>query len=268
MKKFALILPFWPLLLMGVALFVFCRTPGFGVHKVSSNFPYHAEWDVSGLDDTLVDPIFSQTFHYIGNGAQCFAFESRDGKYVLKLFKMKHLTQSSLGKLLPLERYKEKDKRHALRLSETFAACKMAFEELKEETGLVYVHINPTQHLKRWVKLLDKEGNHYQIDLDKTVFLVQEKAEMVYKRIGHLIKAGDHAGAKAALASVIDLISLRNSKGFVDNDTGISRNYGFVGGRPIHLDFLQIVKAENPNEREKIETKMRAWIEKHYPGEL
>lgn len=265
MKKLAFILPFWPLLLGFFALTFFCKSTGFGIHKISSEFPYNPEWEVSGLNDQELLPIYSQSFKYLGNGAQSFAFVSEDGKYVIKFFKMKYLTQNKLGNILPIKKYQDKNIRHAKRLKDTFAACKMAFEELKEETGLLYVHLNATDHLKKQLYLY-KDGKKFTVDLDKTVFLVQEKAEMVYKRIGHFIKAGKIKEARESLNTVVELVQERNRKGFEDIDTGISRNYGFIGNRPIHLDFLGLIKTEAPNEKEKIETKMLSWVEKHYPG--
>jgi hypothetical protein len=266
MKKLALLLPFWPILFFFVALAFFGESSDFSVNKISSNFPFNPEWEVIGEENPSLKEIVSQSFHYLGNGAQSFAFVSEDGKYVLKFFKMKHLTPSFMAKIFPLKKYKEKDERHALHLKNTFAACKMAYEELKEETGLIYVHLNATQHLQKKVQLFDKALGSYRVDLDKTVFVLQKRAEMVYKRIGHMIKVGNIEGAKQSLQAVVNLVALRNSKGFTDIDTGISRNYGFIGNQPIHIDFLGLVKIDESNEVEKIETKMLGWIEKHYPG--
>lgn len=266
-KKWALFLPLWPLLFMFTALAIFGRSPGFGVHKISSNFPYQAEWEVKESQTVTFDTLFSYPFTYLGNGAQCYAFESADHQYVLKFFKMKTLTPSLTGKVFPFGKFKEKNVRHKQRLFDTCAACKYAMEELQEETGLIYVHLNRTQHLKKNALLIDRQGKRYTVSLDDTVFLVQKKAEMVYKRIGHQIKAGDEEGATRSIQAVIDLVARRNAKGFSDTDTGISRNYGFVGNQPIHIDFLRLVKERDDTEIEKIQTKISAWIHKHYPQE-
>ncbi|MES2345521.1 MAG: hypothetical protein V4494_06265 [Chlamydiota bacterium] len=268
MRRLSLLLPFWPVLFFFIALAIFGKSSGFGVNKISSNFLYHSEWEVAGEEDPSLKEIISQPFHYLNAGFQSFAFVSEDGKYVLKFFKIEELTPTFMGKIFPIKKYKIEDRQRTQRRKNVFAACKMAYEELKEETGLIYVHLNATDHLKKTVQLFDKEQRRYLVDLDKTVFVVQKKAEMVYKHIGHKMKVNDFEGVKEAVQAVVDLVAARSSKGFMDTDMAVRGNYGFIGNQPIHLDFLGLVKVEEPNEKERIKVKMLGSIAKRYPSKF
>ena len=68
------------------------RTKGFCLKKIVSYHEYHPKWDIGPLtseQESLLNEISSQTFRYLGSGKECYAFESEDGKLVLKFFKQK-----------------------------------------------------------------------------------------------------------------------------------------------------------------------------------
>jgi len=61
-----------------------------------------------------------------------------------------------------------------------FRAHKLAYTEIKADTGLIYIHLNKSDHLKTQLKVVDRLGRTHHIDLDKTEFIVQEKAELIF----------------------------------------------------------------------------------------
>lgn len=263
--KIALLLPLLPLLLGILGLLFFMHKPHFSVKKISSNRPLETKWQHSEVFSEDIKQILSQPYHYLGSGAQCYAFASDDGKYVIKFFKMKHLLPDTLSRFFPFGKYKNRNQRHEERLRNTLEACRIAYEELREETGLIFAHINPSKSLKQKIVLQDKFGNKNVVELDKTSFLLQHRAELVYERMGRMIRNGDLIGAKKAFKAIIDLVEKRNQKGFCDDDTGISRNYGFIDEKPIHLDFLRIVRTSDTQEPQRFRQRMLEWIAKHYP---
>nr|NGX60255.1 hypothetical protein [Chlamydiota bacterium] len=125
------------------AVTIFAKKPaGFSLAKIRSPFEKSSKWEIDQLpayEKEELHGILSQDFNYLGSGAQCYAFFSADGKYVLKFFKMKHLIPKKWLKLIPFPgfeqyRFKKIDTR-ILRHQELFTSYKMAYDELKEETG-------------------------------------------------------------------------------------------------------------------------------------
>ena len=120
----------------------FCQkqTKGFALSKIAPSFSSELVQEI----DKDVLSVLDQPFHYLGKGVQCYAFVSADDKYVLKFFRMRRLLPSPwLVKMPLLESYKqEKIKRKSEELFRDFTSYKIAYEQLQEETGLVYVHLN------------------------------------------------------------------------------------------------------------------------------
>jgi hypothetical protein len=264
----------FPLVLLMVGLLGFTRTPGFGIQKIRSPFIPHPEWETAALsveERSQVDAIFSQKFYYLASGAESYAFVSEDGKSVLKFFKMKHLIPKTWLKYFPLPglkhyRFLKTDRRQA-RCQALFGNYKAAYEELKEETGLITVHLNKTRDLYYSVILVDRAGREYRADLDNLEFVLQKRAELIYDRVAQLMQKGDVAGAENALRAVLHVVETRSQKGYRDCDGGVSRNYGFVGDEPIHIDVGRWKREEaapHPSEVVRVRQKMQKWVEANY----
>ena len=78
-----------------------------------------------------------------------------------------------MGPLLPASFLKKVDRRFAL-LKHDFDSYKIAYENLKDETGLIYLHLNKTDFLKQKMIIIDKIGIYHEIDLDSMEFLIQK----------------------------------------------------------------------------------------------
>lgn len=209
--------------------------PGFSHSQISSTLAPRAEWAIpapSPVEKEQLEQIFSKPFKFLGEGAQAFAFESSDEKYVLKFFKMRRFTPSWQDCLCP-----HVVKRRLKNLKWVFNGYKIGYDEFRKETGLVFIHLAKTDHLKQKVIVLDEKGHEHQIDLDKTEFILQEKAELIFHRLAKLYAEGNVAKAEKAIASVLDLVKLRVTKGYADRDKAVSNNYGFVGDKAIQLDI-------------------------------
>jgi hypothetical protein len=257
----------------GVVLCYKPKTSGFALSKFRSTFQPRPEWEISYAPQDLecLNDIFSQKFVYLDRGTLSYAFVSEDQKYVVKFLNMEHLTPKTWLKFIPfsdLNKYRtRKVDQRAQRLKKIFAMHKLCYERFKEETGLLFVHLNKTKNLNKKITLIDRKGKEWPIDLDTTVFLVQEKAELIYSRLGKLIKEGDLAGAKMAKEAMLKFIASRCQKGLVDHDKGVGKNYGFVGDRVIQIDISELAESrDHPDlEVERVRQKMDTWIQNHYP---
>jgi len=219
---------------------------GFTKGKITASLPFHPEW-ASASSSPLA---FSQKFTFLGEGAQAYAFESEDHKYVLKLFKMRRFTPSLIDYLCP-----HLVKRRAKNLRWVFNGYKTAFEEFREDTGVVYLHLNQTKDLKQRLDLIDDKGENHSLDLDQMYFIVQEKAELIFARLKKLPKQE----AEQAIGSVLELVKRRVQRGYADRDKAVSNNYGFVEDRPIHLDVGRLYKGEKQGQVEHVSKRIERW---------
>src|SRR5262249_48287880 len=139
----------------------------------------------------------NQPYTYYGCGGQSFVFFSADENYVLKFFKQ--------------SRYRPSQDR----LEREYGSYKTAFETLPPETGLIYVHFNPTHQL---LPTLTIQGHH--IPLDTTDFVLQRKATLLYDALDR----SPPDEAKSILTTVVNLITTCNAKNCYDKDPKLSDN--------------------------------------------
>ncbi len=255
------------------------RRPGFSLDKIRSPFDVSPKWaieNISNKESAKIKKILNQEFNYLGSGAQCYAFLSADGKYVLKFFKIKHLVPKQWLKMIPLPglaryRFNKIDKRIS-RHQQLFSSYKMAYTQLREETGLTFIHLNKSKNLHIRTKLYDRFRNCYIANLDEYEFIVQEKAQLVKDKVTFLMQKGKKQEAVFALSCLLNQVVNQCKKGFVDQDSGVSHNYGFVGDRVIHFDvgrILQDDRAKEPSHYQhevlRVGKKLEEWIRLQYP---
>jgi hypothetical protein len=257
-------------------------TDDFRIGNVTHDFKDGAEWDspsLSAQELATLSSIFDQKFSYLGKGAQCYAFASEDGSYVLKLFKFKHLRPALWVTMLPdiplFNEYKQKERnRKAAKLHSVLSGYHLAYQHHKEGSGLLYLHFNPTNYLKKKMTVIDKIDLQYHLDLDQTVFLLQKKGETFRARLGSLIKKGNIEGAKSSIGKIMDMYIHEYKQGMWDRDHGVMHNTGFVKDEPFHLDigkFSRDDKIRDPavfrEDFRHIGWKIDTWIKTHYPEE-
>jgi hypothetical protein len=262
------------------AKFCIKKTDGFTVAGVCSNRPYNSAWETRSLsneENAEIAHVLKQKYTYFGCGGQSFIFFSEDGKYALKLFKQCKFTLPLWLKYVRipwvLDRYREKkiwtrqDK-----LMRDFTSYKIAFEELQEETGIIYVHLNKTNYLQSTLTIVDKLGINHHLDLDSLDFVVQRHADLVFPRITMLMTAGKIDEAKQAIASVLNLIVTRCKKGFHDRDPNIATNCGFIKDHAIKIDVGRFVRIDQMKQPEvyrkevvRISHPFQEWIGTNHP---
>lgn len=260
----------------------FCNllTDGFSVARIHSNLTYDKAWETLPLSrEKKIEllKILDQKFSYLGCGGQCFAFASEDGAYVLKFFKHRIRKPYSFFLTTPLPEPFEKKRLKKLhkaqfKLQRDFNSYKIAYEDLSDETGLIYIHLNKGRDLNQSVTIRDKIGIEHRIALDDVEFVVQKRAQLAYAYIDELMAEKDAAAVRAAMHSILDVIVSRCKKGVFDEDARIHRNFGFVGAKPIFIDvgrFRRDPERMKPdvykNDLEDITDRFRDWLEESYP---
>ncbi|MBS0615898.1 MAG: hypothetical protein JSR58_05035 [Verrucomicrobia bacterium] len=247
------------------------QTKEFNLLNMLPHHPYESKWNIRPLsqeEKTSVHTILNQDFRYIGGGTQVYVLLSTDNKYVLKIFKQRRYTVPRwMRYLVPsFLSYREKKIGHIERtLERDFNSYKIAFEQLRDETALRFVHLkSPGDDFHHTVTLIDRENNKLNIDLHDCEFILQDKAEMVCPNINRHMESGDLAGAKASIDSLFELLYNRCKKKIDDSDPNLEKNYAFINDKAVQIDIGRFSLGE-PQDFPHISEKFKNFLHNKYP---
>ncbi len=278
---FLLFLSLFPLLLMGGGMFFCCKSPGFSIDKITSRLSYNATWEVEPLHENqrqlIIEKVLPQKYYYLGSGKQCYTFISEDREYILKFFKMQNLFPKGGLSGFPLSLVQHMgfklEKNNQLFSERIFASYKDAYENLGEETGILYIHLNKNNEFKSKVILIDAMGKKYHLNIDSVEFVIQRNARKIYEHLESLAQQEKYEDLRSSIRSFLNLIASRCEKGFVDENLSIRNNFGFVGGtRAIQFDCATLTRDSSMkyplNFRKEIlqvAERMDDWARENYP---
>ena len=279
----------WPLFFVKCALFsglfflasTFCnkQTDRFTVQAIRSHRPYNPEWE--GRPHTVTETkeigeALDLKYTYYGRGGQSFIFFSEGERYVLKFFKQTVFSTPFYLDYLPpfFNRYKTKKRwKKVDKLRRDFTSYKYAFDELQDLTGVLSIHLNPTDHLQKRVILVDKLGIEHPINLDEYNFVLQHKASFVYDRINESMTDERIEDAHNAISQIMQLIVDRCKRGFHDRDPNVRTNCGFIGDKAIKIDVGRFVVSEGMKQKKnyskqlvRITRPFKLWLSQNHPS--
>lgn len=264
----------------GIGRLYYHFTAGFLESNIASEFPYQPQWEVRSLnteEEKEFQESVKQSYYYLGKGCQSYVFLSQDGKYVIKFFKYQRYRLQNWLKILPslpaLCKYREqKIEKKWHKLDGFVRSWKVAFEELKDETGLVFVHLNKTSNLHKTLVLYDKLGLEHRVSLDDMEFCIQKRADMLCHVLLDKKNNGDLEGAKKIIDRLLQTILSEYSRGLADNDHALMQNTGVASEIPVHIDVGQFVHNDAMKDPKvyqiELFTKMykfRIWLGENYP---
>lgn len=258
MKKIILVMSSF-LLIVGCE-----RSKGFTLSKVTSSYQKDPRWEVKNdLSESELSNLFTGPYSYLGSGNHTYAFVSSDGKVVIKFFKQKHMRVQS-----PLISSKTKARRKMER-EESFSSYLLAFEKLREETGLLYLHLNPTNHLHQTLTLIDQQGKKLTVNLDEMEFLIQKKATLSFDHLEKLFSEGAYDKALLSIRSLLHLVAKRNQMGIYDQDLQFFKNFGFIENDAIEIDIGEFRVGKNvrkaDEELEELSFQLKNFIKQKAP---
>lgn len=249
----------------------FCekQTDGFAVSKIASHLPYNPKW-ATATNDEEARGILDQKFYYLSKGAQCYVFVSSDQKYVIKFFRQKLFYLSPFSYILPKKEKVKKLLKKEKALGQDFQSYCLAYRELKEETGLIFLHLNKSKTFKRPLIIVDKLGIEHRIDPNEHEFFIQKKAFLIPEKIDLEMKKGNMEGAKETIRSLFTLINERIDKKINDRDANLKKNFGYIDGKAIQIDVgrfstSEFSKAHAIHSLNKRKEDLHHWINAHYP---
>ncbi|MCI0382114.1 MAG: hypothetical protein L0207_03565 [Chlamydiae bacterium] len=255
-------------------MYFFCktRTDGFIFDEIIFPKKYWPKTNLS-QDPKLLDEIISQPFYYLGKGTQTYAFGSQDGKWVIKFLRIHRLkwtdfffriSPSFFQKRIASTLEKRKNK-----LQKDITSFQIAYSLFKEESGLIYLHLEDKPVINQSLHIYDKINVHHEIPLDSLPFIVQKKATDLYSSLEKWINQNEMETAKEALSHLVSLLKARCVKGIHDKDANLKTNFGFVGTRPIQYDigrFKMVPLTEIKEEVIRITDSLVSWLEKISPS--
>ncbi|MBS0604353.1 MAG: hypothetical protein JSS60_04855 [Verrucomicrobia bacterium] len=256
------------------------KSTPFSIEAIYAELPYHPEWEAHPLNEEeakTVEAALSQPYHYLGSGGQCFTFASADDRYVIKFIKQKAFALPSWIQRFPapflIDWLKQKKtlKKEQQR-ARVFSAFRLSLDALPEETGLVFVHLNPTRNINTVLSVSDAKGGVHELDLDNLEFVLQKKAVLAYSFIDSLMEKGDLEGAKRAIDELLQLNVALNRKGFRNRDPNFRSNCGFIGGHAVLIDMGRMVQSEEikqpanlKKEIKRISPRFRKFLAEKHP---
>ncbi len=231
----------------------------FGLDKIALDM--QNDYVNSEIDPSLLD----KEFHYIGHGGQAVAFS--DGQYVLKFFLARQL-QGPKRYPIPKPthliashrkaRRQEREKRRLACLNKAMKNTAVAFEKIKDKTGMIAIHFRCGEGLP-CVTLIDNVGKKHLVDLNRASFVLQHKAELVSQKLAREDK-------EAVVKALSQFFIEKASAGFIDVEKSfmIYDNYGFLGDTPIQLDvgnieFQEDLKASPNGEIQRMQELLANW---------
>lgn len=220
-------------------------TCGFKIAKMELAVPFCSSWDIA--NDADVSEILSQNFTYLNRGAQCYVFTSEDEKYVIKFFRFDRKMKRSLQK----------------NLDELFTACILAYTKAKDETGVIYLHLNSTKGQLPILHLKGPLGQNLALKLDDYRFVIQKKVNAFQES---LLDKNPEVVRKR-LDSFVNLLQTRLDKGIYNSDPALVRNFGFLGEKAIEIDFGNYTDKTASREEEfaQYTNTLKNWLKKNAP---
>jgi len=266
--------------LYGLGRLYFHVTAGFTIENISSDFTYQPDWEVKPLNESENKELtvaLAQPYFYLSKGCQSYVFISQDGQYVIKFFKYQRFRlQPWLQYFPPLPAFvayrEEKKEKKWQKLNSFIVSWKIVAEQLRDESGLVYVHLNKTTHLNKILEISDKIGMKHKLDLDQMEFCVQRRADMLCDVLLKYKNRQEGAKAQLLIDQLLALILSEYARGLADNDHALMQNTGVAKDKPIHIDvgrFEVDEEMKNPAKyKQEFFTKtfrFKQWLAKHYP---
>lgn len=255
------------------------KTEGFCLSKITVIPPLNPEHTLPPLTLTEQRELacaLAQEYYYLGRGGQCFAFTSQDNQYVIKFIRQNKKTPPLYSRLpLPSflrHRLQQKMSLRHKKQQRDFQSYLLSMAELKEETGMIFLHLNQTKHLRKNLVIFDKAGRRFNLNLDDYEFLVQKKGELIYDQIDHFMQEGQVDRAEALISSIIDSVIARSKGSIMDDDAKIHRNFGCIQEQCLFIDvgrFRKEPRICDPKEYNQhlyeITRKFSNWLHGKYP---
>lgn len=193
-----------------------------------------------------IEHILEQPFFFLQKGQQSVAFSSLDNRYILKLLRWDKLeapfydTWLFPHKATAIEKKRQDD----------FSSYAIAYQELYEETGMIYLQIQPKDFLHSSLTVYDPLQKKHTLSASTTPFLLQKKALPFLPLFQQSLQENTPEQWHPFFLQLLTIIQHRLSKNISDSDISIEYNLGILDGKPLLFDIGNIRKTPSSIEKE------------------
>jgi hypothetical protein len=265
---------------------------GFGVHQFEERLRHRfslADVALAPLNEPLwqmeplsteewaqVEQLLQQPFRYLGEGYQSYVFESADGAHVLKFIKQQPEQASFWTRCgawaHPRRAFQrcERDQRRREEVLQIGQSWKLAFERARDDSQLLYLHLNRTDQMLGSVRLVTKSEEQLDLPLDQVPFLIQKRCDPFRQAVEGLIQQGAIEQAGQLVEGLVDLMVATYRGGLKDRDRWVVDNSGVIDGRTVHLDVGSFVQTDSEPSAYESDLfskamKVRPWLQRLSP---
>lgn len=190
--------------------------------------------------DEETKEILKQPFYYLGRGRQCFAFESKDGKYALKCVRTDKFNVPLWTNLFP-ELHQKKKAKITEKKRLVFESFRIAKEELGNMTGTIALHLGKSKKSDQKITIFDPCGIPHQLPIDRTLFILQHKRPLW----STTFQTSNMQEREQLVDAFVDLVVERAQQGILNSDPNFLPNYGFENGKTYQIDIGDFRKDPN-----------------------
>ena len=227
-------------------------------------FPLIAQQSPQNCDEIL--PLLNQPFTFLGRGRQFYAFESADGKYVLKLPRYDSYCLPLWRRAISLPWIRTRAEVHFAtsdRLHFLQESLQIALSQLKEETALIGVYLSQRNCALPPITLFDRCGRKHLFPANEYGFVLQKKVPLFIPIWQAALESGQMEEAKRIFDAFLHFIAARAEKGIYDKDATFFPNYAFDGTQVIQIDIGGF--CQRPVDITDSIKPFRDWLERTHP---
>lgn len=243
-------------------------TDGFKVSKITHTPYIFRTWQENNEKQTphKIKAILKRPFYYLGRGQQCYAFESEDGKYVIKLLRLHKYQRPFWCALFPNDSLINHRKSS---WDYTMKSLQLAWDELKDESALVYLHKETTVDLPL-ITIYDKVKRKSSLDSNSLLFVIQKKAKPITYDLQRWKK--NPKEAKRFIDSYMQTIARRIDKSIRNKNRRVIKNLGWLEDQIVEFDVGEFRKhphvyslEEKKKEAIKSTKRLRLYLQHNHP---
>ena len=268
-------------LFIGYKGFVYYAT-NFSLASISYEWPEKKKWYPTTLkqtDSIILENILNQPYYYYSQGNQSYAFISKDGLYILKLFKFSHLIPplwfSWIPDIPPFIKLKSiKHDSQITRLQRLYRGHWIAETYDKENCGVLAFNMidleSTPYHFQ--ITVFDRLGISHLISPTKTPFILQKKAIVARSYFNKYFKNNDLETIKSLVDKIFVLYLNEYKEGVYDRDHNVIDNIGFIEDRAMRIDVGKLqydpkfsqIEYYLPDIKEKVVKRIKIWTKSHF----
>ncbi len=225
-------------------------TRGFRTSNITTASSFDPRWEpITGpacLENPAeIEKVLSSPFYFLDTGGSAYVFGSEDGRYVIKFFKAHRLCPPSWTRLKVMRALLPLGAQHVINRKEyqktlQFSSYRLSLDTLPHQTGVVYLHLNPTMHHKKQIVFYDNIGVKHSLPADETAFILQKRAIRFAPYFKKLLADKKTEEAKSLLTTFAGFLKERAEKGIRDGDITPRNNLGMLGKSLVIFDVDQL----------------------------